>query len=304
VHHWLLFKKYTSIKHLVYLYLTKFLSVYTKDEEIICLGKKKIPLYQGKDNQKILYISSVAIKFSLSDYSKAVDIVRELAAYFSENDGEIFSTKILPSALIHIEITDLVLAAWLNNLTTTGIQGNWEEENEQEVGSKEKNSFPLKLSISTVLEHKHQNNLLFKIQYAHARCCSLLRLAHKEGLVEIADQSVDFGYILCSKSIPWLNSVQKLRFNEPEEVNLIYYLVKAVDDLLFPNSDSSVNWEKAGLKLSQAFESFWSTCRIWGEVKVNCLELSQARLGLLIATQVVLRSILETKLGVFAPLEL
>ncbi|AFZ58222.1 anticodon-binding protein [Anabaena cylindrica FACHB-243] len=305
MHHWLLFKKYTSIKHLVYIHLVKFLSVYTKHEEILGRGKGKFPLYQGGDSEKFLYISSVAIKFSLSDNLKAMLIAQQLASYLSANCSKIFSVKIIPPGLIHIELTYPTLAAWLHSLTT----GDWEEEREQGAGSKGENTSPLHpalclsaSSASSLLGNR--SKLLFPIQYAHARCCSLLRLAHREGLIQLVDNRVDVGGVLSAQAIPWLNSDQKLCLHQPDEVYLIHNLIKVVDDLVFPDSQSSVNWEKAALKLSQAFENFWCNCRIWGDVKINSLELAQARLGLLIATQLVLRSVLETKLRVFAPLEL
>ncbi|MEA5549649.1 DALR anticodon-binding domain-containing protein [Anabaena cylindrica UHCC 0172] len=194
--------------------------------------------------------------------------------------------KIVPPALIHIKLNDPTVAAWLDSLT----KDNGEEENSS-------------LSPSSyLLENK--SKLLFTIQYAHARCCSLLRLADREGLIQLVDHGVDDRCFMSAQSISWLNSEQKLRLNQADEVHLIHQLVKIVDDLVFPDFDNSVNWEKSALKLSQAWESFWSNCRIWGDVKNNSRELAQARLGLLIATQLVLRSVLETKLGVFAPLEL
>jgi len=54
----------------------------------------------------------------------------------------------------------------------------------------------------------------------------------------------------------------------------------------------------------ELFSRFAHGCRIWGEVKIHDPELAQARLGLLIATQLVLRSVLEDKLGIVAPVEL
>jgi arginyl-tRNA synthetase len=129
-------------------------------------------------------------------------------------------------------------------------------------------------------------------------------LADREGLIQLEDHSTQVPGFLSAQPIPWLDCDQKLRLHQPDEVRLIHQLVKMVDDLVFSDSSRSVNWETAALKLSAAFDSFWCNCRIWGEVKINSWELAQARLGLLIATQLVLRSVLETKLGVFAPVEL
>lgn len=259
-----------------------FLSVYTKDEKILWIKKGKLPLYQGTDGKKILYISSVALQLSQSDNSKAKHIVKSIAAYLATY-GEIFDVKIVPPALIHIELIDSTLAVWLHNLTVgeTSLQG-----------------------IGDGGDGVNYNNKLCKIQYAHARCCSLLRLADREGLIQLIDNSTEVLGLLSTQPIPWLDCDQKLRLHQWDEVRLMHLLVKMVDDLVFPDSNTSVNWMTTALKLSEAFESFWCNCRIWGEVKINSLELAQARLGLLIVTQLVLRSVLESKLGVFAPVEL
>lgn len=306
MHYWLLFKKYTSNKQLVYLQFLNFLSVYTKDEAILSIGKGKIPLYQDTDAEKVLYISSLGQQLSASKNLDGMAIIRELAAYLSANCSEIFIVQIVPPDWIHIELTDLTLAWWLHNLTVdssrleimTGEMGRW--------GDGENNillSAPCSLPPDSSFL-RNQKKSFFTIQYAHARCCSLLRLAHQEGLIQLTDNDANVQCFLSAQAIPWLNSDQKLRFYQLEEIRLIHQLVKMVDDLVVSDVSSSVNWEKAALKLSQAFESFWCHCRIWGEVKIKSLELAQARLGLLIATQLVLRAVLETKLGVFAPVEL
>ncbi|WP_016951114.1 DALR anticodon-binding domain-containing protein [Anabaena sp. PCC 7108] len=260
-----------------------FLSDYTNRGEILCIEDIKIPLHQGGDHEKILYISSLALRLSTSDNSKAMEIAWEIAAYLSANCGEIFRVKIVPPAWVCIELTHPTLADWLHSITveSTGLK-----------------------SVKSSYQTQHTDKLVFTIQYTHARCCSLLRLAHREGLIELVDESMNFRYFQSAQSIPWLDHDQKLRFHQPDEFRLIHQLIKLVDDLVYPDAMSVVNWEKAGLKLSQAFDNFWCNCRIWGEVKINSLALAQARLGLLIATKLVLKSVLEAKLGVFAPLEL
>jgi hypothetical protein len=284
VSHRLPFTQSKAIKQLINRYLVSSFSIFTSNEEITSIKGIKVPLYQGGYNQKILYISGVAMKISKSQNSPVMEVAGAIAGHLAQNSDGLFRVKVTPPGEIHIELIDSTLAAWLHSLTVATKTGNLVN-----------NFFDDQLPTSL-------NSLkVFTIQYAYARCHSLLRLGHQEGIIKL--DRTDIKSFISVNPIPWLNDEQKLRLNHPDETFLIHQLVKVVDDLVCADS-SSINWEKAGENLSQAFEKFWCNCRIWGEVKINSPALAQARLGLLIATQLVLRSVLEDKLGVVAPLEL
>ncbi|MEQ9672736.1 DALR anticodon-binding domain-containing protein [Coleofasciculus sp. G2-EDA-02] len=110
--------------------------------------------------------------------------------------------------------------------------------------------------------------------------------------------------IISPNPIPWLQEAGEsdresihLRLTHPAEWDLIVQLLDLLDAM---SASDSRRWVKQGLTVSQAYEQFYKSCRIWGDVKNYNLPLAQARLGLIGVTQVVLRSLLE-KLGVSAP---
>lgn len=287
----LLFSKNKAIKQLISGYLASCFSVFTNDRGITGIESRKVPLYQGGYNQKILYISGMAMGISKSQNLPAMEIAQAMAGHLSDNSDGLFSVKVIPPGWIYIELVDSTLAAWLQNLIVFS-----------ENGDLINNFLDYQLPVTN---HQSQISLhsltIFKIQYAHSRCCSLLRLAEKDGLI-VLDRIGTKSYFSV-KPIPLLNGDQKLLLNHADEMLLMHQLVKLVDDLVCTHS-SSLNWETAAEKLSQAFEKFWGSCRIWGEVKIQTPELAQARLGLLVATQLVFRVVLEDKLGVVAPIEL
>lgn len=287
----LLFSKNKAIKQLISGYLASCFSVFTNDRGITGIESRKVPLYQGGYNQKILYISGMAMGISKSQNLPAMEIAQAMAGHLSDNSDGLFSVKVIPPGWIYIELVDSTLAAWLQNLIVFS-----------ENGDLINNFLDYQLPVTN---HQSQISLhsltIFKIQYAHSRCCSLLRLAEKDGLI-VLDRIGTKSYFSV-KPIPLLNGDQKLLLNHADEMLLMHQLVKLVDDLVCTHS-SSLNWETAAGKLSQAFEKFWGSCRIWGEVKIQTPELAQARLGLLVATQLVFRFVLEDKLGVVAPIEL
>jgi arginyl-tRNA synthetase len=261
--------KYTSIKQLIYYYLLAALSIYANTQGSVCIEKEKIPLSKGRNHKRVLYITGIALRLSKYENLPAMEIAEVIASHLSIESDDVFRIQIISPGWIHVELAHPVLAAWLQRLVSLG---------REEGGTKKEN---VSLSCS-----------LFPVQYAHARCCSLMRLVQQEELFISADV------------IPWLNREQKLRLNHPAEFRLINELVQIMDELEYSSADALVKWEKAGLAVSQAFENFWCNCRIWSEVKTTSPELAQARYGLILATQWVLKFLLEEKLGAFAPVEL
>ena len=276
MHKKLLVSKYTAISQLIYVLLTRTVSIYARSKKNNCIEKKYIPLSKGKSDIKISYVSGVAFNFSESHNSQAFSIASSIASYLSENWHEDLIVQVFSPGLIYLEVSDSILADWLQCLIA-----NRKEE------KVEVDSYVLKAGSGGAVMSKF-SDCVFSIQYAHARCCSLLQLAQQEKLIDPNDIS--------SQSIPWLNSHGQLRLNHQAERRLICSLVKVVDDLE-PVMAGPLKWEAAALGLVQAFESFWSACRIFGNLKTTSPELVMARVGLVMSTQSVLKFLLEDKLG-------
>ncbi len=297
VHLSLLVSEYTAIKQLIYSQIINAISIYTREQKNSCIDGEKSHLYKDRNNSRILYISGIALRVSKSHNQQPIEVANGIGSYLSEHCSGVFSIQIVPPGWIHLELSPPFVAAWLQSLIagSLGRGGNIKKQESK------KESL---ISNAQILNPAH----LFAIQYTHARCCSLLLLAHREGLIKLReplpDSSPAFWSVIFPEQIPWLDSNAKLCLNHPDESRLITELVQVVDDLEFNDRGGSVNWEKAGLNLSQAWENFWCKCRIWGEVKTLSPDLAQARLGLLMATQSVLRFLLVEKLGVLAQIEL
>jgi arginyl-tRNA synthetase len=326
VHYKLPVSKYTSIKQLLYSYLIKSPSINTYKAENVCTEDKNSHLYKDRDGNRVLYTSSVSLRLSKSQNRKAMELASAIASDISGICEDVFSIQIVPPGWIHFELTDSTLATWLQSLVvgssggngSGGDQGAGKHPSLREAaptttlsnqGSRREVAVsfsPLPLCPSAPLPLVP--NAQFAVQYAHARCCSLVLLAHREGLIKLTEPvpniSPAFWSVIVPNPMPWLNRDGTLQLNHPDERRLIDELIQAVDNIECPDVSGFVKWEKVALNLSQAFEKFWSNCRIWGEVKIISPELAQARLGLLMATQSVLRFVLEENLGIFAPLEL
>ncbi|NJO72714.1 MAG: hypothetical protein HC833_02430 [Leptolyngbyaceae cyanobacterium RM1_406_9] len=208
-----------------------------------------------------------------------------------------FTVKVVPPGWIHLQLSDLGLASWLQILTERSIRlddhssKNFVYENDNQL-----------LRNSTKL---------FELQHTHARCCSQIYLAQQaelpsplnpSTLSHFSPSELWAGSVLTPKPFPWLDFNQLLRFQHPAERRLIAQLVATVDTLSDAPFQPSIL--KAGETLSQNFINFHAACRIFAEVKTADSDLAQARLGLVLATRTVLKALLEEGLAVCAPVEL
>ena len=268
------------------------------------IALEEIPLQRTKDVMRVQYISAIALKLAHLWQQPAIEVATQLAAKCkkeNENIGflskEDFTIEVLPSAMILFELTDVSVAAWLQYLTDT--------------------PQTLEKGESQIKSASVESDRIFPVQYSHARCCSLLRLADRDRIIELVERdrqtSPPHWQIINPNPIPWLDANNYLRLVHPAELNLISQLFTTVDTLasLFNRgfekqliTNKSTDSIKLAHTLSDAFQTFYSQCRIWGEVKAETPKLAQARLGLILATQTLLQFILQELLGVIAPLEL
>lgn len=292
---------YPSIKHLLLDRLQVVLDLYVSDSSVLNQRNRQISLHRSKDNRRVLYVWAIALQLSKAKNIPPLEIATTLATLLRQvgsNSGTAisceFTVHVVPPGWIHLELTEPKLAAWLQHLA----QG--------ELGGHTKNPHSL-------LTPRPSSSRLFAVQYAHARCCSLVQLAHREGLITLLNSPAPpaperapppLFRAVAPDPIPWLNFDQ-IRLCHPTERALIVQLLGLLDDFYCPCPIlQPIDWEKAALNLSQAFQAFYSCCRIWGEVKIQTIHLAQARLGLIMATQQILRLLLQDRLGVYAPVEL
>jgi hypothetical protein len=135
------------------------------------------------------------------------------------------------------------------------------------------------------------NSYIWELQYAYARCCALLRLAKREGLIDL---QIPFAWQL-------LDANNRLLLNKSTEIQLAITHLAIADQ--FPRDCAALNefisspdCLKSCEALATAFLKFYDTCQIFGvlrgitgdSVGDRSSEIVQARLGLIQLTQRIL----------------
>jgi hypothetical protein len=247
-------------------------------------------LYRLKHKPRLVYRSSLA--FRLQKQSDLPPM--ELALYFfSLLSCNILEGKQENKPTIEIGVT-VIEPGWLDFSVAHGNLAPWLDYLPLALQLKTDSA-----SFSSQAVRKTKGFNPFPLQYAHARCCSLLRSAAEQSLIKL--KSDDFTHPqwqwLEPARIPWLDENQQWQLGSLEERNLLYQLIDTMD-LLFNNS--SEDWEQITRNLSKALLEVEAHSRIFGEVQRKNPQVAQARLGLIGLTQLLLNRLLTDKLGVLA----
>jgi arginyl-tRNA synthetase len=160
----------------------------------------------------------------------------------------------------------------------------------EEVGADAARYFLLMRSTDTTLDfdlglakRESADNPVFYVQYAHARICSILRLAKEQGfpVLPAALSASDLGLLV-----------------ENDERALLLKLASYPDEVAAAAlALEPFRMARFAQELATGFHQFYTNCRVLGVEK----ELTLARLALIVAARTVLGNVLEDILGVSAP---
>lgn len=174
-----------------------------------------------------------------------------------------------------------------------------------------------KLPLATALLHHR----IFLLQHTHARCCSLLRLAHEHHFIQLNSAALEnqsnYWQIAAPTALSWLTETQQFRTNHTTELHLIGQIVTVLDTLpngctdplnssTLPESSSKGAMTLLTLAegLSQAFYESHQCWQLMGNLRTQGRDRLQAHLGLILITQRLLYQLLHDQLGMEVPFQL
>jgi arginyl-tRNA synthetase len=138
---------------------------------------------------------------------------------------------------------------------------------------------PLDFDLELAKKESSENPVYY-VQYAHARICSMLRVAAEQGWVVPSASETDLSPLQHENEIALMKKLDEF----PEEV------LKAATER------APHRLTRYSMEVADAFHKFYDTCRVVGEAE----PVTRARLVLVDATRIVLRNVLGL-LGVSAP---
>lgn len=277
-------------------------------------GIADIPLNRIQNDNEIQYVSALAFRLAKLWQKPALEIANQVVAELQQldcsahSDLEVSLPPSYQALLQRVEpawVIQITSPGWINlRLTEPGLL-EWMEFTQAHIPQ-----YPHSISVNMqTYEAKDLSNStrVFEVLYSHARCCSLLRLGEREGLIQL--QRVDVlsatsQYIVEPHSLFRSCTAKRLGWGA-SAWQLIGQIVDTLDVLTAGERFlSRGEFWKLAFQLSQQFQRFDASQAILGTVKPLCPSIAPSHLGLVLITQALLRLLLEEGCGVTAPSEL
>jgi hypothetical protein len=255
--------------------------------------QKNLQLKKVGKKTQLIYSTAIALKlatqFSVDRRQIGSQILAAISTIRTNPDREIslqqevwacLRVSLTPAGLIQLEPEDGAIARWLDFLCR----------------------HPPLIHSPFALTFSARTQDIFHLQATHARCCSLLQLAHREGLIVLTqpEQNPLTWQLTQPQSLPWL-AAQELGLQNEDDQRLIFQLVDAVDRLSFTTPKGEAVYQSCRA-ICQELQQFLRHYPLLGEGKAH--PLIHTRLGLILATQRILRLLLEDVLDIEAPIEM
>ncbi len=237
----------------------------------IKLSAVEIPLNQVKNATFLVaYQSAIALKLASGSLRKALPLAYQVVENFGHFDLPQTEESTVSQAILREFTVQATESGYLEFVLSDRGLTLWLQFLIEK---------PPQVPLISAAELPSDKNT-FLCQHAHARCVTLIRLAQEAGIQLQSN---------------WLQNERC--FNHPAERDLIFLTISVLDDLYDASMTHSrqtiLKWTIA---LTQTFQRFHSAH--------TSLGLSPARLGLVMVTQKLLRSLLQDGLGICAPPEL
>jgi hypothetical protein len=273
----------------------------------------EIPLNRVQRDDQLWYVSAIALKLATVTQDSATAIATQLVDDLIQDTA---LTKVNPSPLsldsvwgqatmqltppgwMHFKFSDKGLALWLQLLSEWLLtSGNLTSSDRVEMQNRVGQPTPQGSSPRNCISS-------FEVLYTHARCCDLLRLGEQAGILRLyADPAqVASWQIVDPSPIPWWAD-DLWRCAQLPERRLIMQMVDVLDELSMGPAPSIDRIWGLAQRLSQAFQRFYAQCSIFALAQTD-RPLAQARLGLVLLTQALLRWLLQDWLHLKPPIEL
>jgi hypothetical protein len=262
---------------------------------------------------KITYRCAIAFSLAQDEERSALTIAEDLVQFLLSNSNLIsnsisldFTVQVISPGWIDFNLSDRSLAVWLEKLVqyikfqgTGNGDGAYRDSNGIRVTAPQQGTENRQEFFPLLSKAKASVKNWFFLVYVHSRCCSLLGLAAREGLIELKESNFrqpDW-QIQQPITFSWLDGQNNLIFFRKSERRLLVLLSMVVEELFSAYSNKTDN---LFIELGKETLNFVAECRIWGGVKETQPQLAEARLGLIAVVQWCLQKFLQEHLGIDA----